>query len=515
MKTPLIIIGLDGASWRVLMPWIRAGYLPSLEKVITFGVYATLVSSIPPVTCPAWRCYSTGKNPGKLGVFWWVGINRKTGKLTMPCSRSFKSKDLWDYFDKNTKIGLINLPMTYPPKRVNGFLVSGFGAPLNIDFKYPIEYAYPAQFRLKIEKKYDYKVGVNFNRLDKDALLKSTKELISMRFDLALDSLKEKKVDFLNVTIFYINVLHHFYGTDNVVLEAWKHIDKYIGKILKLGHNIIFISDHGSAEIKKSFIINAWLEKEGYLKRKKHVSDALYNITSNLDKLFKLQKINSHLSFVSLLRLALPKRIVRILPDKRGYIATNLIDLKTDWLKTSAIGLSQGPIYLNNTLLRGKNTIIKAEIIKKLKRLKDPKNGELIFKKVYSSEQLYCGPYRNKGPDIILVPNDPYEIVGDLGLKVLDQQPLTWTSGNHPSGIFAAYGADIAKGKLNKLSIYDIAPTVLHLMDCKIPSDMDGCVRKDVYKKISLAFKRKVSFRDIEKDKLKLAIKLLTKNLKF
>ena len=73
MKT--IVIGLDGASFDLINPWLRAGKLPNLQSLMDNGVKGRLKSCLPPTTSPNWKCYSTGKNPGKLGMFWWENID--------------------------------------------------------------------------------------------------------------------------------------------------------------------------------------------------------------------------------------------------------------------------------------------------------------------------------------------------------------------------------------------------------------------------------------------------------
>ena len=60
-----IVIGLDGASFKLIKPWIEEGVLPNIRKVIEKGVYGDMRSCLPPVTAPNWKCYSTEKNPGE------------------------------------------------------------------------------------------------------------------------------------------------------------------------------------------------------------------------------------------------------------------------------------------------------------------------------------------------------------------------------------------------------------------------------------------------------------------
>jgi predicted AlkP superfamily phosphohydrolase/phosphomutase len=171
-STKTLALGLDGATWDILLPLIEEGKLPAFKKLLGEGVYGDLQSVIPPVTCPAWKCYSTGKNPGKLGVFWWVDVNKESGKIVMPNAYSFKSRDLWDYLgDKGFKVGIINMPTTYPPKKVNGFMVSGFGMPMDKKFDFQQPYTYPNELQEELEAKYDYKVGIERLNRDKKKLI--------------------------------------------------------------------------------------------------------------------------------------------------------------------------------------------------------------------------------------------------------------------------------------------------------------------------------------------------------
>jgi len=86
-----IILGLDRAYWALLEPWLDDGRLSNVQALRENGVWTDMESAHPPVTCPNWRCYSTGKNPGKLGVYWWEAIDTDARTLTTPDSRSFKS----------------------------------------------------------------------------------------------------------------------------------------------------------------------------------------------------------------------------------------------------------------------------------------------------------------------------------------------------------------------------------------------------------------------------------------
>ncbi len=69
MKRKLVIVGIDGGTFKVINPLIAEGKLPHLEKLINSGVKGILKSTYPPITAAAWVSFMTGKNPGKHGYF--------------------------------------------------------------------------------------------------------------------------------------------------------------------------------------------------------------------------------------------------------------------------------------------------------------------------------------------------------------------------------------------------------------------------------------------------------------
>lgn len=117
-KPKVIVIRLDGGTWNVIKPLVRQGELPIIEKLMKNGTYGDLESSIPYYTFPAWKCYSICKNPGKLGIYWFVNIDVENKKFTFSNSTSFHSKEIWDYLNENNiSCGILGIPTTYSPKK--------------------------------------------------------------------------------------------------------------------------------------------------------------------------------------------------------------------------------------------------------------------------------------------------------------------------------------------------------------------------------------------------------------
>ena len=65
----VVVIGLDGATWDLLDPWIENGDLPNLAQLVEGGAAGTLESVFPPMSPPAWTSAATGKNPGEHGIY--------------------------------------------------------------------------------------------------------------------------------------------------------------------------------------------------------------------------------------------------------------------------------------------------------------------------------------------------------------------------------------------------------------------------------------------------------------
>ena len=70
MKTPkVMIVGLDAATWDLAKPWVAEGHMPNLARLMSEGTSGKFQSVLPPITPPAWTSFTTGKNPGKHGIF--------------------------------------------------------------------------------------------------------------------------------------------------------------------------------------------------------------------------------------------------------------------------------------------------------------------------------------------------------------------------------------------------------------------------------------------------------------
>jgi predicted AlkP superfamily phosphohydrolase/phosphomutase len=65
----VLLIGWDGADWRILDPMLEAGLLPNLKALIDRGARGILKSTIPNHSWAAWPSFLTGLEPSNHGVY--------------------------------------------------------------------------------------------------------------------------------------------------------------------------------------------------------------------------------------------------------------------------------------------------------------------------------------------------------------------------------------------------------------------------------------------------------------
>jgi predicted AlkP superfamily phosphohydrolase/phosphomutase len=485
-----IVFGIDGAHFELIEPWIEAGKLPNIGRVIDTGVTADLQSVLPPVTSPNWKAYATGKNPGKIGIFWWENIDVENERVHYPSERKHGNDEFWELIAEDESVGVLGVPTTYPPKSIDSFLVAG--APDGEDSGF----ASPSSVEDELRDRFDYRVTKN-SRLkdDVDKAAKEILELIDMRYRAAKHLLDEHEVSFLQVTTFYINSLHHFLWDHEYTLEAWQLVDEHLGEFLDGEHNVVLMSDHGSNEIQTVFHINSWLANEGYLSLDTGVATDLHRLGINTDRLIR---IATRLGVRDMAERVTPQRIIDLIPNEQGEINRESKTDNVDWERTAAIASGQGPIYLTADPAHPQHDRLREELITKLEGITDP-NGRSVVDAVVPGEAVYSGEYADEAPDIVINQAKGVHIPGSIGRDEVFSVPGEdgWRGENKRHGLFAATGPDIGQGRIEDLSILDLAPTLLHLHDCAVPTDMDGSVRRSIFADDSNAVDRAVEHRSV------------------
>lgn len=509
-RTKLLIIGIDSATFDLITPMREAGDLPHLSRLIEGGCWGKLQSTIPPVTPPAWVSFMTGKNPGKHGVFDFYVSSSYGYARPVWNSRYIKAKTLWRLLSEHgITSGVVNLPMTFPPEKIKGFIIPGMQYSFDgEDFSHPPELMEEIRTRIgEYRVMYGDMESLYTNNLDK--LISEWRDIFEVRRRTILYLIEEKQWDVFMAVFYSIDVMqHHFwkffdsahplydaglasrYG--DIIPEFYRRIDSAIGDILeRTGEDIpvLILSDHGAGPEEESFSVNNWLCEQGFLHFRKAYSPLwLWRFPHLLYKTLRRMKFGGISWTVPLDRL---KTLGGIIDPREGLNIPFFID----WGKTRAYGgnhTEQG-IYIN---LRGREPLgiveegseyekVRETIIEKLKNIRDPLTQKPLDITVYRKEEIYQGPYLHEAPDIFM------EIKGGRCLmqkEIYHRKIFTRpnkSSGTHrKEGIFILRGEGVRKNyPLEDAGISDIAPTILFLLGLPVPEDMDGKVIVDAFEK--------------------------------
>jgi len=76
----VVVLGMDGMDAEMAGDWIDAGELPNFQRLRDSGTFAPLMPANPAQSPVSWATLNTGVNPGKHGIFDFVGISRSGGK---------------------------------------------------------------------------------------------------------------------------------------------------------------------------------------------------------------------------------------------------------------------------------------------------------------------------------------------------------------------------------------------------------------------------------------------------
>ena len=448
----LLILGIDSVPPEMLYgPMLDK--LPTFKELFTGGAHGRLLTCDPPITIPAWMVIMTGRNPGELGIYGFRhrrGFTYQDGYIVN--SSHVREPAVWDLLaKKGLKSCVIGVPPSYPPKPVNGSMVSCLITP---GASRP--YTYPAELKSEIEGLVgEYIFDVTFRVEDRHALKKQLFEMTEKRFKVAEYLAKKQDWNLFIMHEIGFDRLHHafwkFFDTshpryakgnefEGIAEEYYRLFDDRLASLIEtVGKDVpvLILSDHGSKAMKGAFCINQWLEKEGYL------------------------------------ALERPPTAVTEL-DKAGV----------DWGKTRAWGWGgyYARIFLN---IRGREPQgivdplrveqLKAELKTKLSAVRDPE-GRPMNNSIFDPSTKY-GTANGDKPDLMVYFGDlDWRSAGTVGhpsLYLSENDTGPDDSVHSMQGVFIYHDGKIVKD-LGLLGAEDVAPTILSLFGVEPPSYMRG-----------------------------------------
>ncbi|MGH7801119.1 MAG: alkaline phosphatase family protein [Thermodesulfobacteriota bacterium] len=503
----VLVIGLSEATMDLIIPWADAGLLPTFKSLMSEGVSGRLRSQVPLITPQILGTIFTGKSPGYHGLFdFWQ--REPDGRFWEINGSYLKEKPIWQILSENgVRCGIVNVPFTYPPQKINGFMISGEDAP-----GAHRSISWPSSLYDEIVRKFGrYRLKDIFpGGRQKTDYLTLIEEDIIKQTDVLEYLVSEKEWDFFLMFYSATAITQHYFWSDieskdegspfrNVIKTAYRCLDNAIARLMRAAgpETIVFvISECGAGPLQSGVQINTWLEKEGFLSRKAKSSNTS-NINSSTDKIKSgLPKVVA--STRKIVQRHLPQSIYfwvnSHMKDVKAWVQSYLIYSNIDWSRTQAFSRGkEGNIFIN---LKGRDPhgivspgeeyeSVRGSIIERLNKLIDPGTGQRAVDLVYRAEELYKGPMLDWAPDLIIEWRDtayvPTEVEQDEEsiFVVRWRENMNWpTSGSHRiEGILFAKGPGISKAKKIEVArIIDLMPTWLYAMNQKIPSHLDGRV---------------------------------------
>ncbi len=513
----VIIIGLDGATFRLIKPLVSQGKLPVLSRLLREGSHGELESTMPPMSAQAWTSFMTGRNIGKHGLVDFLMRQPGSYRLQIVNAKSRDGDTLWDRLSRSgRRVAVLNVPMTFPPDEVNGFLVSGMDAPtLDSGFTYPSTLR---KELLQAVPNYVIEVGgqnyLHGRRKQPERFVELVLDVARARLDATRFLMNRDPWDLVATVFRLTDTAQHWFwkhmdpghpfhlSTDgpwaDAVERIYKQADACIEALLEECEDdttVMVVSDHGFGPMGDRVVyLNSWLHQQGWLSFKGSPGGGNQDVFVRRLVWPVWRGLKSHLP------TGIKRWLKRAFPRLERQVPSLLALSGIDWPATQAYALEVRPAVWINLKGREPEGIVEPgedyeelrdEIIRRLYAWRDPLDNGVVVEWVFKREELYHGAHLDRIPDLLIkyrAPQGyayhlrhgtlsdrthPVEVLSKTGFA----QSLRPSAGHTLDGVCIMKGPHVRRGAvLSGASIVDIAPTVLYIMGEEIPDDMDGRV---------------------------------------
>jgi predicted AlkP superfamily phosphohydrolase/phosphomutase len=504
----VLVIGIDGATFELIDPWVREGKLPSLARMLERGARGPLESTVIPNSFPGWTSCTTGVNPAKHGIF--NALIRKelhTYKMSVVNARDIRVERVWQILSRDGfRVGVMNVPCSYPPVEVNGYLIGGMLSPsLESDFTHP-----PGLMKEILEATDDYVIDLRTKHIPREQMRDELLYSVDKRGDAMEYLLRTREVDFAFFVFTESDRAQHYFWADmdpshpahdperavsvgSTIRDVYERVDARLGRLLDLvgeETQVYVVSDHGFGSQPLNVYLNRYLIEKGYLHLHKaeQVGKDLRRATRDiLDKVGLLDAARSARNMV----LGEPETALES-DLKGGQLSTKRSNVdriieQIDWSRTTVYALVPRGVRIN---LAGREPggivkpeeyeSVRARAMADLAELRYP-DGQPVFDKVLKREDVMSGPYLDFAPDIVT--SMP------VGVPACHLEPREIFSVNRgATGSHTDWGVLIASGKgiragasVSGARLMDVTPTALYALGVPINDDMDGRPLLDLY----------------------------------
>lgn len=491
MSGRVLLVGLDGATFDVLDPLMAEGVMPSLQRLVQSGIRATLQSTVPALTPPAWTSLVTGRRPGAHGIFDFFRQDRADDpSMRFLTSRDVECPPVWSMASAaGLRSTVLNFPLTFPAPPIAGHVLPGgfmpwrqlrlgchpdglFDRLRSLPSFNPRELALDMSHEAKAiegcaEDEYEPWIRMHCRRerqwVDIARYLQADEPsaFTAVLFD-GPDKIQHLCWRFVDPAM-RDGLTTAWERSLREACRAYYHeLDACIGELCDaMPEAAVFVtSDHGFGPQVRTFFVNSWLEQAGLLAWRDGQRPQAVGAGS-----LGLNQLARHVYQLDWTRT----RAYAPLPSGNGIHI-----VRADEAHPGGVAA-------------GDYERFRRELAAQLLTATDPQTGERVVGRVWTREELFAGPNLELAPDLTLE-------LSDGGLMSILSSPdavrrRDVPTGTHrPDGVFVAAAADVQRGaRLDTLSILDVAPLMLHALGLPIPSSLEGTFAHEVFDAASLA----------------------------
>jgi predicted AlkP superfamily phosphohydrolase/phosphomutase len=375
------VIGLDGVPFALLRTLAAEGIMPAMRRLTERGHLRAMKASLPEISSVSWTSFMTGTNPGNHGIFGFTDLREHSYQIRFPNFLDVKAPTVWDRLgQKGLKSIVINQPSTYPARKIEGSLVSGFVA---IELARAVS---PLSHLAALEKM-NYQTDIDTIKAREDhAYLWSALDSTLAGGQKALEYFWNQDWDYFEFVVTGTDRLHHYvwdaqsdpqHPDHGRFLDYYRKVDALIDCIVEEYEKftggiegLYLLSDHGFTGIEHEVYLNAYLQNAGYLK----------------------------------FDTAQPERLADLAPGTRAFA-----------LDPNRIYLNMKGKFPRGVVDKNDKTSLKRELAAAFKELNC--QGRKAVRDVFDAEEIYSGPLIAKGPDLIVLGEPGFDMKASLGKK--------------------------------------------------------------------------------------------------
>lgn len=496
MRERAVVIGLDGFTFSIVDRLVARGDMPVFARLMAEGVRAPLLSTVMPNSFPGWTSCATGCNEGKHGIF--MPLVRRSDNFSMKAmdSTDIRMKTVWEVLgERGRKAVVINDPCSYPPQRIDGWVVSGMTTPSHSN-----DWTHPEALKAELlDAVPDYVVDVNLFGKPRADMLAELKRSAGERLSAALFLMESRDWDLFWVTFTESDRVQHRFWADSqpdhphhepefptAVDDMYRQLDAAVGALVDAmpsDARLFIASDHGFEPFYCMFDVTGWLIDHGYTAQraaKAGIKRALASVGLLDEAAAVYRKLKNALEGEA-------RYGAERMRDQADEANTGKAYLDVDWAATRAYATLDGGIRIN---LRGREPhgivdpeharSIASEIREKLLAERFP-NGEPVFDTVAFADDVFSGPVSDRGPDLVIpVRTNAYKGSVKGHRHLTDRHRNSGEHARH--GVFVAWGPGIVAGvDLGEPRLIDVAPTVLFSLGEAPTVEMDGRIILEIF----------------------------------